>query len=264
MENSLSVQLAACKAEKELFKLWKRKPLTPISYIENKKQKNSFINHSNVFIEDGVIDENIWNSQKGKKILFVLKEAYNGSEDWSLPDWLRQCLDNNEPFSSMWKRVIEWIYAVKNTSADNIAPYAENICDANRNLLRHAAVMNLKKSSGRSNSSYGEIAAYAKSDKEYLKRQLEIIAPDIIICGATFKALNEIFNMQICPPENRCENWFYFTKAAVPGKSVLVVDYYHPANHYPALVNYYAVASIYQQALKEDARKTKLILCYFF
>jgi hypothetical protein len=30
---------------------------------------------------------------------------------------------------------------------------------------------------------------------------------------------------------------------------VLVLDYYHPAVYYPALLTYYGIANIYQQAL---------------
>ena len=35
----------------------------------------------------------------------------------------------------------------------------------------------------------------------------------------------------------------------------LVIDYYHPANYYPALLNYYAVTNIFQQALLYQKEK---------
>lgn len=38
-----------------------------------------------------------------------------------------------------------------------------------------------------------------------------------------------------------------------PGTTV--IDYYHPANYYPALLNYYAVTNIFQQALLYQKEK---------
>lgn len=31
----------------------------------------------------------------------------------------------------------------------------------------------------------------------------------------------------------------------------LIIDFYHPANQYPKFMNYYALCTVYQQALKE-------------
>lgn len=85
--------------------------------------------------------------------------------------------------------------------------------------------------------------------RKKLKKQLEIIAPDIIICGSTFDTLNRIvYDEKIRPKGIWCDNWFYYTDIISDNKT-LVIDYYHPANHYPALVNYYAITNIYQQAL---------------
>ena len=45
------------------------------------------------------------------------------------------------------------------------------------------------------------------------------------------------------------ENWFYKTR--LNDHDVIVLDYYHPANQYPDLLNYYGLLGIYQQALKD-------------
>ena len=108
--------------------------------------------------------------------------------------------------------------------------------------------MNLKKSDGKSSSNYEEIEAYASADSNAIKKQLEIIAPNIIVCGSTFKPLNHIYDSKIRPQGTDCDNWFYYTDV-ISGNKTLVIDYYHPANYYPALMNYYAVVNIYQQAL---------------
>lgn len=236
--------IAACRTEKELLDLWKTKEPVTKNYMEKKQQKTVSINHRNVFISDGIVNEEVWNSQKGKKILYVLKEAYGESEDWNLTEWLLRV----NPTSSIWKRVIEWTYGIQNTNIDRIAKYSPDIYEHNTELFNNIAVVNLKKSGGKSSSNYGEIEAYAFADKEEIKKQLEIIAPDIIICGSTFGALNHVYDDRICPEGLWCDNWFYYTDAVSDNKT-LVIDYYHPANYYPALVNYYAVTNIFQQAL---------------
>lgn len=109
--------IAACKTERELLELWKTKEPVTRSYVDKKKEKAVSINHKNVFISDGIVDEVVWNNQIGKKILYVLKEAYGENEDWNLTEWLLR----TKPSTSIWKRVIEWTYGIQNTTESNIA-----------------------------------------------------------------------------------------------------------------------------------------------
>ena len=121
-------------------------------------------------------------------------------------------------------------------------------------MFNHIAVVNLKKSGGKSSSDYGEIEAYALADKEEIKKQLRLIAPDTILCGSTFRALNHVFDNKIRPEGMQCDNWFYYTDIISISRT-LVIDYYHSANYYPALLNYYAVTNIFQQALLYQKEK---------
>lgn len=47
--------------------------------------------------------------------------------------------------------------------------------------------------------------------------------------------------------ETRCDNWYYYLD--VCGRKRLFIDYYHPGNRWPDLINYYGLLGIYQQAL---------------
>lgn len=114
--------------------------------------------------------------------------------------------------------------------------------------LNQIAIVNLKKSGGKSNSRYPEIFAYADCGATELIKQIEIINPEIIVCGATFGDLNRISGNK--SQKGSCDNWFYFSDA-IGGKERLFIDNYHPANRYPALLNYYGLVGIYQQALIE-------------
>lgn len=240
--------IADCKTEKELFELWKSKEPVTTHYLDRKRKIECIINHGNLFISDGIVNNDVWGQCGKKKILFVLKEAYGGNSDWSLTERLKKC----SPWSSIWKRVVEWTYGIQNTTKSEIARYIPEQIDMGEEnpYLNQIAVINLKKSGGRSSSNYGEIEAYACSDAKEIKKQISMIAPDIIICGATFGALNKVYGKMIRPEGAHCDNWYYFTNV-IGKREVLVIDYYHPANHYPALVNYYAITNIYQQALLE-------------
>lgn len=235
--------IESCKTEEELLDLWKTKEPAAVRYTDGNTEKTAYINHKNVFIDDGIVNCDVWSTQSGKKILYVLKEAHGGNDDWPLAKRLRK-----KPSSSIWKRVIEWTYGIQNTTESRIAEYSPDIYERNSDLINNIAVVNLKKSSGKPSSSYGEINAYAIADSVEIKKQLSIIAPDIIVCGSTFYALNHVYSEQLRPDGVHCDNWFYYTNIITGGRT-LIIDYYHPANHYPALLNYYAVASIYQQAL---------------
>lgn len=239
--------IIACKTEKELMELWKTKKPESVSYMEKGQKKTVQINHRNVFISDGIVNEKVWHNIQNKKILYVLKEAYGENEDWNLVEWLSKV----KPSSSVWKRDIEWTYGIHNTNGERIAKYSSDIYRNNTDLFSQIAVVNLKKSGGKSSSDYGEIEAYAQSDNVEIKKQLELIAPDIIVCGSTFQPLNHIYDSMICPKGAGCDNWFYFTDI-ISGHQTLVIDYYHPANYYPSLVNYYAIVNIFQQALLSE------------
>ena len=237
-----------CKTLQELMTYWRNKEPQPATYEINGETREIVINHrENFFIPDGIIDENVWNTlPQGKKILFVLKEAYEDNhenEGWSLNVELRE----SGPWSAIWNRVSEWSYGISNTFINTVAPYRKLDKQCANEYLRKISVLNIKKSGGQRSSVYEEISAYAKEDSQEIIREIELIDPDIIICGATFADINEITGRTVEKDSN--DNWYYFIDA-VGGKERLFIDYYHPANRYPALLNYYGIVGIYQQALR--------------
>lgn len=219
-------------------------------------QKNGFeIDHKkNGFIRDGLVDSKMWHSNKcGKKIIFLLKEAYGNKEAWNLTEWVAQ----KGPLYNIWKRIAEWTYGILNTDINKIATFPEDK-DFTQNVangyLRRIAVLNLKKSNGKSESKDDEIAAYGINDKDFIKKEIELIDPDVIICGGsvTINTLDEIYDKSIIKnPSNLVA--FYFSDI-IGGKERLFIDYYHPAVRYPKVLTYYGVVNIYQQALLLKAK----------
>ncbi|MCM1024167.1 MAG: hypothetical protein NC395_08935 [Prevotella sp.] len=240
--DSMENDIKDCTSLDEVFKMWNTKD-----------------NHiKDTFVKDGIIDPDVWNVQD-KKILYILKEAYDEdkTENWDLTE--RVLKGDNILSSPTWRSVIDWTYGILNTTADRIARYSPKDIKSQRDeLIRKIAVLNLKKTPGKPRSDMEQIRQFALDDIVQIKRQIEIISPDIIVCGSTLKALDEALKAKGCKAVcggEKCDNWFYFTDAFTETypqkKEILVIDYYHPAIHWAALVNYYALTSIYQQALLE-------------
>lgn len=207
------------------------------------------IDHSaGSFIRDGVVCPDEWFSS-GVRPLYLLKEAY-GDGGWDLgADHL--LTEGTIKKSRMWRRVSEWTYGIIHTTAEGSPAYSSlPVFDRYGNeYLRKIAVVNIKKSHGAPDSDMQEILAYAEFDREYLRRQFELCAPTVIICGYTASALDIIMDVKMREPRNR-EQFYHIT---LNGRQVLALDYWHPANQYPAIMNYYGLMGIYRESLKEQS-----------
>lgn len=199
-----------------------------------------------VFNYDGIVNDSYWNEENNKRIMFFLKEAHQGNRSreeygkdvFDLVGWL------NGTVYKMWKKVAIWVAAVENTTVSSIEEFDEaKIEQCEQDLIRKISVVNIKKSNGKTNSNWEELVRYANEDKELIRREIEMINPRIIICGNNSSLLNTIF-------ENALDMQELYKHHYTIYKGYIILDYYHPACHYPNFVNYYAVASLYQQALK--------------
>ena len=106
------------------------------------------------------------------------------------------------------------------------------------------AVVNVKKSNGGSKSEYEDLKKYALEDRLEIKRELEIIQPDIIVCGNNLSLLKLVLGEEL-------QNDDTWDNMLALWKGTLVLDYYHPAVHYPNRVNYYALMAICDVARKK-------------
>tara|TARA_R110002072_G_scaffold249084_3_gene408060 strand:- start:9026 stop:9667 length:642 start_codon:yes stop_codon:yes gene_type:complete len=183
-----------------------------------------------VFIRDGVIDRGKWGLPRPKlKTLFLLKEAYSGSEDWDLRTYLRK-----GPKGNMWNQVAQWSYGLQELArTGEVAPFPGDkqkaaVVDA----FLSAAAVNLKKSGGKSESDDSDLRKYVESDWDLLLQQIHDLAPDLVICGFTYP----IFRDRLRAPKKRGE-WIY------RANGLTFVDFWHPANHYPHKLNYYSICT---------------------
>lgn len=221
-----------------------------------------------IFIKDGIVCPETWFSQS-IRVLFLLKEAYNNDPDykgdcWDLLGFLK---DTDKNKGRIWAAVAEWQHAIENTTKEHIPTFdgwlgaTVNDMDKYRKKqceqLKKCAVMNIKKSNGKTASTDKDLLGYVERDWDLLKKQIEIIAPTIIVCGSTFHLLKDkskepdserklIFGADSCKllPDRGCKRIGDTT----------VIAYYHPANRRPAALNYYGIAEMYQSLLKEEKK----------
>lgn len=205
-----------------------------------KEWKNTSLHNDKVFISDGIIDLNKWG--KKKKILLILKEAYGSDEDWSLTETIKD--EWKGPKYKVWWTVSYWLYLLNKTTKDFVPLFPNKEEEAQCiDYLLSSAVLNIKKSNGRSYSEIEDLKKYVESDKDFILKQIEIINPDIILCGNTGQFL---FPTVFGEP-NKIENtdWHY------RWKNRMIIDYWHPANQYPDELCYYALGQLYQRILTE-------------
>lgn len=216
---------------------------------KDKKSNDGKINHAEqIFIEDGVICPEQWFSQDVRP-LFLLKEAYGWGKDGSLID--EYLMDENIKLYRIWRNVCEWTEGIFETTKECLPVYHETKHKYYGNdSLKKAAVINIKKSGGKKSSNMDEINQYAKFDKEELMREIEICDPTIIICGYTISSLNILTDNTVKDEKHPDRDWVYSLE--LNGHKVIVIDYYHPANQYPKMMNYYTLMRIYQLALQRE------------
>lgn len=133
-----------------------------------------------------------WSAAK-RKVLFLLKEpnGYDGRHG-ALNDLLRKAAVPNST-SKMWKRptfhnIGRWAYGLLNYSGQ--VPAYEEANQAYRTALLGCAYINIKKSSGGARATK-KVEVHAAKYAEFLRRQVDIIDPDIVVCGGTYTILKE-------------------------------------------------------------------------
>lgn len=189
------------------------------------------------FIYDGAVDEEKWEGAS-PKILFLLKEAYTDddkNESWSLCKLIRERW--KEPKSLLWWNVGRWAYGIQHTTKDCIPRFPEDKAAAK--ALFEIAFVNIKKSGGLKSSDSDDLKKYVESDGDLIKKQVELINPDIIIFGYTWGLVEELSRNA-----NKVSEWVYLRENRI------LINFYHPSIPWDKKIMYYALCAIYQKYLQ--------------
>lgn len=156
--------------------------------------ENKYINKS--FVYDGIVDEKEW-SKPELKICFLLKEAYTKDKSnyfkWSLSKWLNE--EKNSVINT-WNTVALWTYGILHTTETEIPEYPNEkkfSKEDKHSFLKKIAAINVKKIDGKEKSEWYDLKEYAINDADLLREQIDIINPDVIVCGKTFDFLRIIY-----------------------------------------------------------------------
>ena len=143
------------------------------------------------FVRDGIINPDKWKIQE-PKICFVMPEAggYDNLEKY--PDGHDLAAEWNErgSFTKLMFKFAVWVQAVYDSLFDPVSYAKQPIMDQKDDLIRAVAVVNIKKSDGQKIPHAKNVKAFAKEDATEIRKEIELINPDIILCLATYQFLH--------------------------------------------------------------------------
>lgn len=156
--------------------------------IELKWRKELDENLENVFVNDGILNLNIWNNSE-IKIMFLLKESYGKFK--SIRNNALKVREGNGP--NFFRNILYWKYAINkvyNTkydklNDDNFIGLLERFPEWEKNSINDIAYFNIKKILGKPSSNYNDIFSFAKKHKSLLKEHIDIINPKFIFTNST-------------------------------------------------------------------------------
>ncbi len=140
-------------------------------------------NEGSGFALDGPIVPEIWN-QLSLKVLFILKETYgmDGCDTCKI-------MGNPDKFndSKTNLQISKVSYCIHETISNGFVPSVENTNNLSPEALKVSfskiAIVEVKKTSGETTSNDGLIRDHSRFNKEFLCQQIQLINPNIIICG---------------------------------------------------------------------------------
>ena len=143
------------------------------------------------WVKDGAVNPEAY-AISNPKVLYILKEANGGKEkQWAGGD-LRDLLNKPTRWQT-WNNVARWQYAIAHLEKSIDWKEVDYISKSKRTeLLNNISVINLKKVPGSKQSNMNEIKSFAQKDIAFIKAQIAIYKPNIVICGGTGNIVKEL------------------------------------------------------------------------
>jgi len=187
--------------ENDLFKKWKE------------KRPN--------LITDGIVNLDTY-LDNPIKVIYILKEV-NGGKNWDLREFLR-----NGARWRTWNNIVRWQFGIETeNSIEHFSKISYVNNDTRKKYLSRLAVINLKKEPGGGNSNMSEIWNYSWNDKDYLKEQIELYKPDVVICCGTGEIVKEHKLINGIIYWNSTTNGINYST----NEKTIVIDYFHPQQY---------------------------------
>lgn len=219
------------------------------------------------FVRDGIVNLENWKKQK-VRICFLLNEAGGYDDIEKFPNGHDVAAEWNErgAWSMFLFKIAIWAKAVQDAFVSPVTYNKKEILRLRPELIRSLAVVNIKKSDGQKRSDFDLIQRFATEDAAEIRRELELVNPNIIICGENFKFLRGP-RPEGADENTKREKVFYddeinkIAKLTYQWGSKLIFSFWTPANFVGTMssntINYYAVREICRGSLKVFTSKKK-------
>lgn len=175
--------------------------------------------------------ENLYLQQRPRTVFLVKESNNNPGEDYR--DWHWSERQGRMTFKNS---IALWYEGLLSTTAAHL-PTLKDLRQEREIFTEHPCVIvNVKKTSGGSKSSWNDILRFAEKHAQQLRKQLNLYEPDIIVCcGSTDNEQNGQRMLNIAKkylyPESDFDkiNDFCHYCSEI---ELLLIDSYHPSYHY--------------------------------
>lgn len=186
------------------------------------------------FNRDGIISQESW-EKSAVKVLFVLKETNKAKQNIVFA--INRALETKK--SGWWKgkvlrRVGRWAYGLQNHNGK--IPEFKEAKLHEKNAINSIAYINIRKTAGGARTNKKSFDSHAKEFAPFIRRQIELIKPDIVVLGGTYKQVKSHVFPELTKVGERVHTYGdmiflnAFHPAAIKDPSILyhqVVDNYH-------------------------------------
>jgi hypothetical protein len=174
-------------------------------------------------------DENeLWYNAP-KRVLFLLKDMNNSgsTDEQDVREW--HCHAHDGYLNTIaYKNMAYWLYGLLNIEANGNAPKFDALTlEMITDFFDKTpfAYVNCKKEAGVSEIGNDILVTHIKLYKDYIKKEIEILAPDIIVCCGGSSMLKNFVAENIYTDLKKINNWVYYDTV----HDKVVIDSYHPS-----------------------------------
>ena len=183
------------------------------------------------FCKDGLVyrngkEDTLWQNSK-RRILFLLKEN-NDNDGQDVREWTGT-INGHSPNGLFFNRLSAWLYGLMNYT--NISyPSLEEAFDTQNQMKALSeypyAYVNVKKKSGGATADDNVVFNFAKRYARYLRQELDILSPTIIVCGGqiVFKIATDIIYPELTFTQKN--SWVYYNKK----NNLILINSFHPTS----------------------------------
>ena len=177
------------------------------------------------YVADGIFHESAesrWEMEK-PKVLFVMKQPNSNNllgEDYRAYELHDVLLGNQN-----WEQLFARLYGIIHTTAQGYPSYEEatrreSMIEA---FTKHPfAMINIDKEHGAGTTRTNSLVAYAKANASFIRQQLQILNPNIIVCCG--RSIYDSINCIMQPSAERSAAWTKYNKVL----GITYFDTYHP------------------------------------